>query len=83
MSTKCSYKYYFVTKCKHTTINHPNIICYAVPLYKNICFKWFKNVRREENKLKQISKARLFCCEDHFLLVLFLLLLLNNIYCVI
>ena len=66
MSTKCSYKYYFVTKCKNTTINHPNIICYAVPLYKNIRFKWFKRVHREENKLKQISKARLSYGEDHF-----------------
>ena len=38
-------------------INHPNIIFYNVSLYKNIRFKWFKRVHREENKLKQISKA--------------------------
>ena len=66
MSTKCSYKYYFVPNYKNTTINNPNIYFFNVPLDKNIRFKWYKRVHREEIKLKQISKARLSCCEDHF-----------------
>ena len=42
------------------------IYFFNVPLDKNIRFKCYKRVHREENKLKKISKARLSCCKNHF-----------------
>ena len=41
-----------------------------VPLDKNIRFKWHKRVHRVENKLKQISKSRLYYCEDNFCVII-------------
>ena len=32
---------------------------------KNIHLKNYKQVHREINKFKHISKSRLYCCEDH------------------
>ena len=34
MSTKCSYEYYFVPKCRNTKINNPNIFF--------LMFRWIK-----------------------------------------
>ena len=70
---KPSYKYCFAPDCKNTSISTPNKNFFTVPRNELKRKAWCEAVGLKTKKLRPGS----YCCEDHFDVIIFNLMLLN------
>ena len=58
------YRWYFVPKCKSTSVTNREKIFLSV-LKGELRKKWYKTVRRDMCPTTSLAST-IFCCEDHF-----------------